>query len=203
MNGRQICVSCGVGVRLPGGRQGMHVGDVGLAAIEPDRRDHAVQQLAGTSDEGQALDILVAAGGFADEHDARLGIAVGKHQPRRGVLQRATLESFQQRAQRFQRRRGSCCFARGGNRGLRRRRYFAARNSRHGGRHFPRRAKRRRLTHRCSSGRDIGFGKPIDRLLRQCAVDSGFQIKSQQLPNIRRGFGDQIHYANLIWIAPA
>ncbi len=23
MNGRQICVSCGVGVRLPGGRQGI------------------------------------------------------------------------------------------------------------------------------------------------------------------------------------
>ena len=79
MNGRQICVSCGVGVRLPGGRHGNHVGDVGLAAVEPDRGDHPVEQLAGTSDKRQALDVLVAAGRFADEHDAGLRITVGKH----------------------------------------------------------------------------------------------------------------------------
>ena len=74
-----------------------HIGDVGLAAVEPDRRDHAVEQLAGTADERQALDVLVAPGRLADEHDARLRIAVGEHQPRGGVFQRAAVEFFQQR----------------------------------------------------------------------------------------------------------
>ena len=113
-----------------------HVGDVGLAAVEPDRRDHPVQQFAGTSDERQAFDILVAAGRFADEHDARLGIAVGEHQPRRGVFQRASVEIFQQRAQRFQRRRGPRRFACGDDRSFRGRRDFAARNGRNRGRDF-------------------------------------------------------------------
>ena len=91
---------------------GNHVGDVGFAAVEPDRGDHPVQQFAGASDKRQALDVLVAPGRFADEHDARLRIAVGKHQPRRGVFQRAALEILQERAQCFQRRRCSRGFAR-------------------------------------------------------------------------------------------
>ena len=119
-----------------------HVGDIGLAAVEPDRRDHPVQQFAGTSDERQSLDILVASRRFADEHDARLRIAVGKHQPRRGVFQRAAVEILQQRAQRLQRGRGSRRFPCRGDRGLRRRRNFAARNCRCGCRHFPERRRR-------------------------------------------------------------
>jgi PAS domain S-box-containing protein len=47
------------------------------------------------------------------------------------------------------------------------------------------------------------IGQPIDRLVAERTVDPGLQIKGQQLPKIRRGFGDQIHYANLIWIEPA
>ena len=62
------------------------VGDIGVAAVEPDRGDHPVQQFAGTSDERQPLDVLVASGRLADEHDARLRVAVGEHQPRRGAI---------------------------------------------------------------------------------------------------------------------
>ncbi len=56
---------------------------------------------------------------------------------------------------------------------------------------------------RGGGGWGVGLAQPIDRLLRQRAIDPGLQIKGQQLPEIRRGFGDQIHYANLIWIGPA
>ena len=72
-----------------------HVGDIGLGTIEPDRGNHPVEQFAGASDERQPLDILVAPGRLADEHDAGLRIAVGKHQPCRGVLERAAVEIFQ------------------------------------------------------------------------------------------------------------
>ena len=65
------------------------------------------------------------------------------------------------------------------------------------------RAGWRRLADRGGGYRGVGLAQPIDRLLRQRAIDPGLQIKGQQLPKIRRGFGDQIHYANLIWIAPA
>ncbi len=182
---------------------GNHVGDVGLAAVEADRGDHAVEQFAGTSDERQPLDVLVAPRRFADEHDAGLRIAVGKHQPRRGVLQRAAVEFFQERAQFFQRRRRSRRLARHRNRRFRRRCYFAARNCRRCGGRLPQGAGWRRLADRGGGCRGVGFAQPIDRLLRQRAIDTGLQIKGQQLPDIRRGFGDQIHYANLIWIASA
>ena len=46
-------------------------------------------------------------------------------------------------------------------------------------------------------GNEFGLGQPVDRLLSQRAIDPGLQIKGQQLPNGRRGFGDEIHYANL------
>jgi hypothetical protein len=48
-----------------------------------------------------------------------LRIAVGKHQPRRRVSQRAALEIFQERTQFFQRRRRSRRFARAGDRRFR------------------------------------------------------------------------------------
>ena len=179
------------------------IGDVSLAAVEPDCRDHPIEQFSGASDERQALDVLVAPGRFADEHDAGLRIAVGKHQPRRGVFERTALEIFQQRPQRFQRRRRTRRFARDGGRRFRRGRYFAARNCRHRGRHFPHRAGWCSLADRNGGGRGVGLAQPIDRLLHQSAIDPSLQIKGQQLPNIRCGFRDQIHYANLIWIAPA
>ena len=91
---------------------GNHIGDVGAAAVEPDRRDHAVQQLARAADERQPLEVFLASGGLADEHDARLRVAVGKHQPRGGRFQRAAVEIFQQRPQRLQRRRGPRRFPR-------------------------------------------------------------------------------------------
>ena len=74
------------------------VGQIDGGAVESDRGQHAVQQLAGGADERLALDILVAARNLADHHDARLRIAVGKHQLRGGVLQRAAVEILQQRA---------------------------------------------------------------------------------------------------------
>src|SRR5258707_7515503 len=36
---------------------------------------------------------------LTDEHDARLRVTVGEHQPRRGVFQRAAVEGFEQCAQ--------------------------------------------------------------------------------------------------------
>src|SRR6476659_3649313 len=62
------------------------------------------------------------------------------------------------------------------------------------------RAASRAIAMAASGGgyRGVGLAQPIDRLLRQRAIDPSFQIKGQQLSNIRRGFGDQIHYANLI-----
>ena len=35
----------------------------------------------------------------------------------------------------------------------------------------------------------IGLGQPVDRLVRQRAIDPGLQIKGQQLLNGRGGFG--------------
>ena len=166
------------------------IGDVGLAAVEPDRRDHPVQQLAGTSDERQALDVLVAPGRFADEHDARLRIAVGKHQPRRGVFQRAAVEIFQQRAQRLQRRRGSRRFPRRCDRRLRRAALSrcAAAGIAAGGVLIKGRGGAVSRA-RCGGAGRVGIGQPVDRLVRQRAVDPGLQIKGQQLLNGRRGFG--------------
>ena len=83
------------------------VGDVNLAAIESDRGDHPVEQLARASDEGQALDIFVASRRLADEHDAGLRVAVGKHQTRGSGFQRAAVELLQHVAQDFERGRGA------------------------------------------------------------------------------------------------
>ncbi len=92
---------------------GHDVGDVDFRAVEADRRQHAVEQFAGTADEGQALDVFVAAGRFADEHHARLRIAVGEYQLRRGRLQRAAVEFLQNGAQLVERLGAFCRFARG------------------------------------------------------------------------------------------
>jgi hypothetical protein len=38
-------------------------------SVEADRREHAVEQLSRPADERLALDVLVAAGRLADQHD--------------------------------------------------------------------------------------------------------------------------------------
>ena len=84
------------------------------------------------------------------------------------------------------------------------RRHFAARNCRRCGGRFLQQAGRRRLADRRGGGRGVGIGQPVDRLLRQRAIDPGLQIKGQQLPDGRCGFRrSSRHHANLGWIAPA
>ena len=99
--GRHICVSASVGVRLPGGRQKITlVMNTALSrssrlARQADRGQHPVQELARRADEGLALDVLVAARRLAHQHDARSGVAVGKAQPGRRLLERAGVEGLQ------------------------------------------------------------------------------------------------------------
>src|SRR5216684_1806801 len=77
MKGRQIPLSCGVGVRFPDGRH------------------HAIEQLAGAADERKALQIFVAPRCYPDEHQPRLRIAVRENQLGGGRLQGAPVEMFQ------------------------------------------------------------------------------------------------------------
>ena len=51
------------------------VGDVHVRLAQPDGREHLVEQLAGAADERLALQVLVAAGRLADQHEAGLGCA--------------------------------------------------------------------------------------------------------------------------------
>ena len=96
MKGRQICGLLRRRRAVAGRPPGHDVGDVDRRAVEPDRRQHAVEQFAGAADEGQALDVFVAARRFADEHHARLRIAVGEDELGRGRLERAALEFVEQ-----------------------------------------------------------------------------------------------------------
>ena len=68
MKGRQICRLLRRRSAIAGRPPGHDVGDVDLAAVEPDGGEHQVEQFARAADERQALDVLVAAGRFADEH---------------------------------------------------------------------------------------------------------------------------------------
>ena len=174
-----------------------HVGDIGLAAIDPDGCDHPVQQFAGTADERQSLDILFAPGRLADEHDARLRVAVGEHQPRCGVFQRAAVEVFEKLPQHFQRGRGSRRLAGGGNSFVRRQRQIGSRGRRDRCRNFPCRSWRRDLAGGGGNGNAVRLGQPVDRRVAKRAIDPGLQIKGQQLLHGRRWFGHEIHYANL------
>ena len=70
-----------------------------MAAVETDRSHHAVEELAGAADEGQAFDVLLAPGRLADEHHLRLRIAGGEHQLLCGLAQPAALEPVEQGAQ--------------------------------------------------------------------------------------------------------
>ena len=110
------------------------VGDVGAGAVEADRRHHQVEQLAGASDEGQALEVLLAARRLADEHHARLRIAVREHELLGGGAQRAAFELRQHGAQLVE--------ARGAARGLARRHHGDFRRRRRAGRRCDRGARR-------------------------------------------------------------
>ena len=115
--------------RAIAGRPPRHdVGDVDRRAVEADRRQHAVEQFAGAADERQALDVLVAAGCFADEHHARLRVAVGEDKLAGGCLQRAAVEFIENGAQLLEcfcafcrRARRQCGFIGRGRRGAGRR----------------------------------------------------------------------------------
>ena len=73
------------------------VGDPDRAPVEPDRRQHPVEQLAAGADERLALPVLLGPGRLADQHQRRLGVAVGEAQPGRGLLERAAVEPLQRR----------------------------------------------------------------------------------------------------------
>ena len=71
VNGRQICALLRRRRAVAGRAPRNDVGDIGAGAVEADRRDHQVEQLAGASDEGQAVEVLLASRRLADEHHAR------------------------------------------------------------------------------------------------------------------------------------
>ncbi len=68
----------GLGGAVGGGAALDDVGDVDLLAPEAHGGDHVVEELAAFADEGEALEVLVGAGAFADEHEAGVGVAVGE-----------------------------------------------------------------------------------------------------------------------------
>jgi electron-transferring-flavoprotein dehydrogenase len=68
------------------------VGDQHTLTVEADRRQHAVEELAGAADEGAADPVLVGARGLADDHDRRGGVAVGKDRVGRRAPERAAVE---------------------------------------------------------------------------------------------------------------
>jgi hypothetical protein len=76
------------------------VGDQDTAAVEADRRQHAVEQLPRAADKGPADPVLVRAGGLADDHDGRRRVAIDEDRVRRRALQRATVKPGNQRRQR-------------------------------------------------------------------------------------------------------
>src|SRR5262249_39207627 len=103
------------------GRPPWHdIGDVRRATIETDRRHHAVEQFAGSSDEGTAENIFVVTRRLTDEHDAALRIAVGKNQLRRRCPQRAAFEAGKEHLQFVQRGGGPRRFTGRHHGGLRR-----------------------------------------------------------------------------------
>ena len=72
------------------------VGDVDLLLRKSDRCQHAVEQLAGASDKGLALQILVASRRLADQHDPGSLAAARKAQRLGRALERAAVEGADQ-----------------------------------------------------------------------------------------------------------
>ena len=156
------------------------VGDVDVLLGEPDRGEHAVEQLPGAADKGLALQILVAARRLADHHDAGLLAAPGEAEALGRALQRAAVESGDELLQLEKRRdfganpaRRAC--ACGSWRCARRRR---------GPSRLGRRAWRR-----LEFG---GSGKAVDRLLADRLVDAHGPIPIEQGP--RRLFVRRRHH---------
>ena len=77
--GRQAAISSGCGSRFWGGRLFTTFADIDVLAAEADAFQEAVEELAGGADEGEALAVLVEAGGLADEHQVGVGVALAEH----------------------------------------------------------------------------------------------------------------------------
>jgi hypothetical protein len=192
MKGRQMAVSCGLGSRLPGTPRN-DVSDIGALSIEPDRRHHEIEQLAGAPDEGQALEVLVAARRLAHEHHPRLRVAVGEHEAGGGGFQRAAVEAFEDRAQLVETRRGLGRLPRRRHRGVGGRRRQIARAAARfeiARKDFTTRrcrgglgaVDRRRLNRRSRSrDRRRRIGEPIDRRLAEQRVDARLLVEGEQL----------------------
>ena len=86
-------------VAVAGGAPGNQVGDQELRPVEPDARQHAVEQLAGRADERLAGPVFLGAGAFADQHQAGSRVAVGEHQVGRRGGERAAVEAGEGGAQ--------------------------------------------------------------------------------------------------------
>jgi len=69
-------------------------------AVQPDRRQHAVEQLAGATDKRAADAVLIGTRALADDHDLGRRIAVGEDRVGRGALQAAAIEAGDQCRQR-------------------------------------------------------------------------------------------------------
>ena len=75
------------------GRAPVHdIRNVNILPGQSDRGEHPVQQLAGATNKGQALAVLVGARRLADEHDSGGWIAIRKDQIGGMPLQFAALE---------------------------------------------------------------------------------------------------------------
>ena len=72
------------------------VGDVDVVLAKSDRLEHAVEQLSRAADERPALQVLVAAGRFADQHEARAVAPAREAEALRRALERATFEARDQ-----------------------------------------------------------------------------------------------------------
>ena len=66
-----------------------------MCAVEADRGQHLVEQLAGAADKGLALAVFLCARRLADEHDVAGRRAVGEDGVLGGRLQRATVEGLE------------------------------------------------------------------------------------------------------------
>ncbi len=122
MKGRQIAELLRGGCAIAWWPPRNDVGDVGRSAVEPDRRHHAVEQLARAAHKRQPRNILVASRRFAHEHHPGFGVPVGENEVGRSRAQGAALEPLQHCAQLFQACCGSGCIASGHDRGISRRR---------------------------------------------------------------------------------
>ncbi len=84
---------------------GDQVGEQALAAIKPDARQHLVEQPARRARKGAAFHIFLGPRNIAHDHQARIGVAIGEHQPGGGHAQRAGVVLLQYLPQFFARLR--------------------------------------------------------------------------------------------------